>query len=404
MRILQVSDFFLPSLGGVERVLLELGRRLRKRGHVVHVLTFRWQPHWPYREVVEELPVTRYPIGRSVFIYPTAIAGGRRAFRQLWGQADYDLLHFHLTLSALGPLLAKESNPVPKLFTFYGPWAEEMAVELRGKPLPCGLRQLYRGYVWGLCQMLRMMQRWVLQCCDATVVLSQYSRQQATALLGQENPEPQLIPGGVDIERFRPAEDKRTVRQRLGLPVDRFLLLTVRRLVPRMGLENLVRAFAVLRRQDDAWHLIIGGQGRLMEALRAQVQEFGLEGQVTFTGFIPEDDLPAYYQAADLFVVPTVALEGFGLITLEALASGLPVVGTPVGSTKEILARFDARFLAWGTQASDLAEKIVEARHILQQEDIGSRARSFAVTYYNWDSIVDRYEDLYQQLCAPRQG
>ena len=141
-----------------------------------------------------------------------------------------------------------------------------------------------------------------------------------------------------------------------------------------------------------------------MEALRAQVQEFGLEGHVTFTGFISEEDLPAYYQAADLFVVPTVALEGFGLITLEALASGLPVVGTPVGSTREILARFDARFLARGTQASDLAEKIVEARHILQQEDVASRARSFAVTHYNWDSIVDRYEDLYQQLCAARQG
>jgi glycosyltransferase involved in cell wall biosynthesis len=252
---------------------------------------------------------------------------------------------------------------------------------------------------------LKWWQGWVMRHCDRVMVLSEYSRQQIGTLFPSLNPDHVvLIPGGVDVERFRPASDRLAVRARLGLPQNGTILLTVRRLVPRMGLENLLRAFAQVSVVQDDLTLVIGGHGRLESALRVLAAQLGVSDRVQFAGFIPEADLPAYYQAADLFVLPTQALEGFGLITLEALASGLPVVGTPVGSTKEILTRFDARFLTRGTTVSDLVEKIVEVQHILRQETVASRARSFAVTHYDWDSIVDCYEDLYQQLCVTEQA
>jgi glycosyltransferase involved in cell wall biosynthesis len=308
-------------------------------------------------------------------------------------------------LIGLGAVLHGDTGPIPKVYTFYGPWHLEMATELRAKPLRPAVRGFYRLYVGLLCRVLRGWQGRVMRRCDRVIVLSKHSRKEIAASLPAIKPDcVVLIPGGVDVDRFRPVEGKTAVRRRLGLPEEAFLLLTVRRLVPRMGVENLIHAFALLKDQGSTLHLVVGGQGRLMEALRHQAGELGLEASVTYTGFVPEDDLPAYYQAADLFVLPTAALEGFGLPTLEALASGLPVVGTPIGSTTEILTQFDARFLAKGTTATDLAEKIVEASRILQQEDVASRARAFAVAHYRWDSIVDRYEDLYQELCAIKRA
>ena len=164
-----------------------------------------------------------------------------------------------------------------------------------------------------------------------------------------------------------------------------------------MGLENLLRAYSRLVQEEPDLFLVIGGRGRLEGALRALAAGLGLAGQVRFAGFIPEEDLPAYYQAADLFVLPTQALEGFGLITLEALACGLPVVATPVGATPEILGRFDPRFLAGGAGAEALAGGIRRGLAIARQEGsaLSSRCRDFAAQNYDWERIVDRYEALY---------
>ena len=120
----------------------------------------------------------------------------------------------------------------------------------------------------------------------------------------------------------------------MGLPEDKFILFTVRNLVPRMGLENLISAFEIVQSGRTDLLLIIGGEGPLEPALKEQTRQCGVEEFVRFVGYIPDEDLPSYYQMADLFILPTIELEGFGLVTVEALASGLPVLGTPVGGTR----------------------------------------------------------------------
>ena len=145
------------------------------------------------------------------------------------------------------------------------------------------------------------------------------------------------IPGGVDVERFQPAADRRQVRAGLGLPLDSPLLLTVRNLEARMGLDTLLAAMVRLGAPVARASVLIGGAGSLREALERQVGQLGLDKHVTFLGFVPDAELPRYYQAADVFVLPTRELEGFGLVTVEALACGTPVLGTPVGATPELL-------------------------------------------------------------------
>lgn len=400
MRLLLATDHYLPHPGGSSRVILETSRRLQARGHAVTVLTFEPDPVFPEHDEIESVPVVRVPLRGRLSIYPRALFAGRRALAEHLADQRYDLLHIHLPLIGLAAVTNSPQRAVPRVYTFYGPWHQEMSVELRSKRLPAAMAVPYRAYVALLCQGLKRWQGFVMRRCRRIVVLSEHSRAEiATFFPAVDQSRIELIPGGVDVGRFGPASDKRAVRARLGLPENATIVLTVRRLVPRMGLENLLTAFCGLARERDDLRLVIGGRGRSEGDLRALASRLGIADRVRFAGFIPEEDLPAYYQAADLFVLPTLALEGFGLITLEALACGLPVVGTPVGSTRELLGQFDARLLTAGTDAAALTEGIRYGLALLAEEGaaLTARCRAFALGY-DWERIVDRYEALYTEL------
>jgi glycosyltransferase involved in cell wall biosynthesis len=172
-----------------------------------------------------------------------------------------------------------------------------------------------------------------------------------------------------------------------------------------MGLENLILAFkAVLEKRSDSF-LVLGGKGPLEPELRDLVRDCGVADMVRFTGYIAEDDLPGYYQMADLFILPTLELEGFGLVTVEALASGLPVLGTPVGGTKEILAHMGPEFLFADSTPESMALLILEtmrtwARDPLAYPKISQECRMVAKRYYSWEAHIAQLESLLQRTCA----
>ena len=104
-----------------------------------------------------------------------------------------------------------------------------------------------------------------------------------------------------------------------------------------MGIDNLIEAFHRSKILRQKGLLLIGGKGLLEDRLKSMVENYDLHGSIRFLGHIPEIDLPQKYQAADFFVLPTRNLEGFGLVILEAMASGTPVLGTPVGAIPEVI-------------------------------------------------------------------
>ena len=113
--------------------------------------------------------------------------------------------------------------------------------------------------------------------------------------------------------------------------------MTVRRLARRMGLENFIDAVDQLRKKEPSILAVLAGTGPLANELAALVEQKQLQEHVKLAGFVPDADLPLAYRAADLSVVPSIALEGFGLIVLESLAAGTPVVVTPVGGLPEVV-------------------------------------------------------------------
>ena len=145
----------------------------------------------------------------------------------------------------------------------------------------------------------------------------------------------------------------------------------------------------------------IAGTGELLGALREQIDALGLGASVTLLGRVSEADLVRRYQQADLVVLPTQELEGFGLTTAEALACGTPVLGTPAGATPELLAPLDPALIASGTGSDQIAVAalaLLRDRDRLQRLAAASRAR--VDPQMGWPAIVARHLEIYESMAA----
>lgn len=389
MRILQISDLFHPVDGGVPTVIYELSKRLIAHGHKVAVATYQFQKDWQNYEVIDGIEVFRTPLKWNKFapFYLSAPLNMKSLVSSVWGKlGGFDVLHLHLSLAGIGALMAPQTKSVPKLFTFYGDWAKEYLAEASGWKKKLGISKLEA-------ELMRFMQRKCIKSVETVITLSKYSKEQVLSLTLQIPQTPKTIPGGADLEKFHPNAPIPP-----NLPKDKFLILTVRRLYKRMGLENLISAIDIVRKEFPEVFLIIGGKGYLEESLKLKVKSERLEKNVRLEGFISEKEKPKYLAAADLYVLPSISQEGFGLTTLEALACGTPVLGTPTGATPEVLGNFRKEFVLQGTSAKDIAEGIMRfIKKHRGNESLRAKCRKYAEKF-SWERMVEEYEGLYRKL------
>jgi glycosyltransferase involved in cell wall biosynthesis len=156
----------------------------------------------------------------------------------------------------------------------------------------------------------------------------------------------------------------------------------------------LLTAIATIKpKVPDVW-LAIAGKGPLKLDLERQATELGLHDHVRFLGFLPDDQLPIAYQAADLTIMPSQSLEGFGLVLLESLACGTPALGTPIGGMPEILEPFSPDLITASTEATAIAERIEEL--LLGKLPMPSReaCREYAATNFDWQKISQQVRQV----------
>jgi glycosyltransferase involved in cell wall biosynthesis len=377
VRILVVTDQWFPDLaGGSARVATETATRLAGRGHEVTVVA----PRVNGRVAVTEngsLTVHR-ALGRGLLPQTlTDVVGTRREGLRLGRR--FDLVLAHQSTTAVGATAARLGAPLA--LVYHASAVRELRF-LRSR-LRVGGRRLA---AYGLELPLVAAERLAVRRAARVLVLSDFSRR----LLASDHPgaTPVRVRGGVDTTTFRPADGRTAARLRLGLAEDGVLLVAVRRFEPRMGLEELLGAFT---RLEGAATLALVGSGLLEPRLRALASDLGVDGRVLFPGRVGDDALPDWYRAADLVVLPTVAYEGFGLATVEALACGTPVVGSPVGATPELLGPLDRRLLADSAEPGALAAAI-RAGLELGGEELGRRCREHAEREYAWDAVIGDWE------------
>jgi glycosyltransferase involved in cell wall biosynthesis len=284
-----------------------------------------------------------------------------------------DAINLHFALYSF-PILDLLPKDVPITFNFHGPWACETQEEVIRKNLSLWLKK-------------EIIEKNTYERCDRFIVLSQAFGQ----ILHEQYQVPwnkiYLVPGGVNIDNFNNNLSRLDARKKLNWPTDRYILFTSRRLVHRVGIDKLLTAVANIKPTiPDIW-LAVAGRGHIQNLLEQQVKELGLENNVKFLGFIADEDLPIAYQAADLTVMPSQSFEGFGLAIVESLASGTPVLCTPVGGMPEILQRFTPELITESIHIHSITDK-------LQQIMLGKIAlptreecRNYAVNNYDWNHI-----------------
>lgn len=290
-----------------------------------------------------------------------------------------DLLVSHFALYTL-PALNRFKGPMT--VHFHGPWAFESAVEGHG-----GVRHKAK----------LALERMVYRRANRFIVLSQAFRSVLVENFGVSPEQVRIVPGGVDADRFDITMSQADARAHLGWPQDRWIVVAIRRLARRMGLDNLIEAISLLVAQHPDILLCIGGRGVMADELALMVRERGLEDNVRLLGFISNEDLPIAYRAADISVVPTVALEGFGLIAAESLAAGTPVLVTPVGGLPEVVTGLDPSLVLDGGGSGQIAQafgEILAGRHILP--DAASCA-SYARNTFSWPRIMAQIREVYRE-------
>jgi glycosyltransferase involved in cell wall biosynthesis len=389
-------------IGGAERVLYEESTRLANRGHAIRILTRKLQYHESDTDSINGVEEYRYSFQEKLFpfFFKSILSDCRRTFRSMEENHSFDIINFHQPFSAIGVLSLTGSRRIPCVYTCHSLSFEEYISRSSrpSNPIKWILHQLQ-------VSTRKSIEQTVLKKSDQIVVLSEYTSKKLQRTYGLAPSKVNVIPGGVDLKRFKPSTDKAQIRTSMDFPQDKFILFTVRNLVPRMGLENLISAFEIVQNGRTDLLLVIGGEGPLEPLLKEQARRCGVEELVRFAGYIPDDDLPSYYQMADLFILPTTELEGFGLVTVEALASGLPVLGTPVGGTKEILAKLGSDHLFDYSATQSIANGIRNAlngwaKDRAMYENISQACRKVTEQHYSWDNHVSKLEDLFYSMLA----
>jgi glycosyltransferase involved in cell wall biosynthesis len=292
---------------------------------------------------------------------------------------NYPLVVSHFALYTFPVLDLLGQRPL--VIHFHGPWARESRIE-GGSSFSTGLK-------WILEQI-------TYQRATRFIVLSQAFRN----ILHQNYRVPRerihIIPPGVDIQRFDMTITRREARTQLKWSQERPIILSVRRLARRMGLENLIAAIDRVRRHYPEVLLLIAGKGTLGPTLQAQIDELELNNHVRLLGFVSDRDLVLAYRAADFSVVPTVALEGFGLIVIESLAAGTPVLGTPIDSLPEILCPFSEDLVFEGISTEQLARGIIEALSGQRRLPSSQACEAYVNENYACPAIARQIKSVYQ--------
>ncbi|MEE8347692.1 MAG: glycosyltransferase [Dehalococcoidia bacterium] len=379
--------------GGMNVYIRELSQQLCRRAHTMDIFTRRTEPDSP--QVIEidgRTRVIQIEAGpfdaekASLRRYLPQFRSGVVRFQEAQGRS-YDLVHSHYWLSGwVGQALKARWN-VPHVIMFH------TLGEVKNRAHPSQREPSYR--IEG--------ERLVAQGADRIICASEGERRDLIEHYGVPAARAVQVPCGVDTDHFRPLP-RVSARKELGLPQDEPLVLYVGRIEPLKGIDILLRAAAEM--EGRFCLLVVGGDSRESSRkaeLRQLAADLGITERVFFQDAVSHERLPLFYSAADVCVVPSY-YESFGLVALEAMACGIPVVASRVGGLLETVRDGQTGYLVPWRCPEPFAERL---ELLLDNESLrrslGHMARS-AVERYRWAEVAARVEDVYHELVSQYRG
>ncbi|KAI9134421.1 glycosyltransferase family 1 protein [Acaryochloris sp. CCMEE 5410] len=386
-------EFGCEEAGGQNVYVRRVGEELADRGWTVDMFTRQSSPDQP--EIVEHQPgcrTIRLTAGPKAFINRNQLFGYLpeflTAFRQY--QADnsiiYPLVHTNYWLSAWIGLQLKQSQVTRLVHNNHSLGAVKYQ---SSKTIPLIARTRLE------------IEKKCVETSDCIIATSPQEVEHIRSLVST-NGNIEIIPCGTDTQRFQ-ATDQQSARQKLEISQASHLILYVGRFDPRKGIETLVRAVAnpQVQRHQNVNLMIVGGSrserkdNQEKNRIEAIVKQLGLQDRVTFAGQISHEFLPDYYAASDICVVPSL-YEPFGLVPIEAMACGTPVIASAVGGLKYTVIDGETGLLVPPQQDEKLASAI---DHLIsnpaRRQTMGRAGHQRVLAHFSWKGVANQLDQLY---------
>ncbi len=256
---------------------------------------------------------------------------------------------------------------------------------------------------WAALPGARALLRRIGDSVDVMTYLGEYFRARlARALSPQAAARMERLAPGVDTAAFRPGAGGEAIRQRLGIGRDRPVVVCVSRMVPRKGQDTLIRAWPrVLASAPGKPVLLLVGDGPYRAELSRLAQRIGVADSIRFTGPVPWEELPAYYDAGDVFAMPCrtrrrgLDVEGLGIVYLEASATGLPVIGGDSGGAPDAIINGETGYVVPGRDATGVAQRIIELlSDPAGAAAMGEKGMAWVEREWRWSLVARRLTEI----------
>lgn len=366
------------NTGGMSVYIRELAHELGRRGHLVDVYTRIHEPaHDEIAEIGQNVRLIHLKAGEkeieklAIYYYLDDFAHNLENFRKQNGPR-YDLIHSHYWLSGLTGKRLQQWWGIPHVMGFHTLGAVKNAIGIgEGEP-----------------DLRITAEKELVRDCHRIIASTMKGKKDLIDYYDASPETISVIPCGVNLDLFRPI-GRETARCYLGLKEERIILF-VGRIIPLKGIDNLLKAMTYLERKEGIKLIVIGGDEHSqteVERLKDLSRSLKIQESVIFLGLVKQEILPFFYSAANLCVVPSY-YESFGLVVLESLACGTPVVATRVGGAESVIRHGETGYVVRNNDSCHLADKIALLLSTPNGgTDVGTVRAS--VVNYSWSNVTE---------------
>jgi len=377
---------FPPRIvGGIARHCLGLAKALAKEDHDVHVVTLDF-PGTPSFEDVDGAKVHRVQIelGHPNFITWTFIFNHfiEKKVAALSRELEFDIVHIHDWLTAPAGISCKH---------------------YLGKPLVSTVHSTENGRTQGIhnrdSYLIDGLEWWMTYEAKKVIICSSSMKGELEHRFRVPSDKIAVIPNAIDMSKYRRRVDQGAVKRRFGVGPYEQLVLFVGRLVPQKGVEYLIRAVPNIVRHNGEVRVFITGDGWSKNYLEDLARSTGYADRIRFLGFVSDSELVELTMSADALVIPSV-YEPFGIVALEGMAAGVPVVAADVGGLAEIVERDrtvvtvyarNPESIAWGVN-----RVLSDSKY---SEWLIQNAKKKVEEVYSWEAVAKRTVEVYEEAC-----
>ena len=387
-----IGDLGTRDTGGMSVYVREMAKELGKKGHHIDIFTQHNVGNYdPVIHLYDNVRLvhlsggTRGNIAKSsLYDVLPKLFNELESFR-IKENITYDIIHSHYWLSGVLGLKLQSSWNAYHLITYHTIGAM--------KNLTCSTENSSE---------LRLTsEKKLAKLCDQIVLPTQKEKEHLIQYYNAPVDKIRIVPCGVNLDRFKP-QDKISARRQLALPIDDPIILYVGRFAPIKGLDCLLKSFSYLTHPSLPRLIMVGGDGEhspMLRQLQSKAKALHIENRLMFAGRVDQETLSQYYSAVDVLVVSSY-YESFGLVAMEAMACGTPVVTTPVGAMEKIVKDGVTGYVAKDTDPQHYA-RLIEAILLKQQQKVLSPAKIRAsVSEFAWSRSASLLLDAYRAALA----